>query len=71
MGFDFGKAVGSVKEQLRLIKLVMEMAGDQRKEYRTRAEINLRAFGSTHVLRGTQAIIRTWIILVGSAEDVN
>ena len=24
LGFDFGKAVGSVKEQLRLLKLVME-----------------------------------------------
>jgi hypothetical protein len=53
LGFDFGKAVGSVKEQLRLIKLVMEMAGDQRKEYRTRAEINLRFWLDSCVAWGT------------------
>ena len=57
MGFEFGKEVDSVKEQLRLMKLVTEK--------------NLRACGSPHVPRGAQAIKRTWIILVGSAEEID
>ena len=44
------------------------MAEAQRREYRTRAEINVRACGSPHVSRGAQAKLRTWVVLVGSTE---
>ena len=31
----------------------------------------MRACGSPHVSRGAQAKLRTWVVLVGSAEGVN